>query len=327
MASVSVIVSLYNKEKYIARALDSVLKQTWRDLEVIVVDDGSTDGGPKVVGGFRDDRVRLIRQKNVGPGAARNRGVRESSAPYVAFLDADDEWLPVFLETSLRRLRDNPECKASCAGFHQGLDRVSCEERLRAWGITDGPWRLPPDMAPVPMKKAVEALWTGTVVCRRDVVERFGGFYAKDRCTYGEDNYLWVRIVLNCRIYRDPSPLAWYHTEASDLGIHGREGVRPPVPILTDPEPVRAGCRPEYRDTLERYLAHIALLTARRHFYAGDRSTARWAVRTFPRMRELGTDYLKLRCEMASGPLIRLIARSPTLFRWYEGLTGGRGIA
>src|SRR6266446_940152 len=98
---VSVVIPLYNKVRYIQRALDSVLAQTYTDFEVIVVDDGSTDGGAEVVACCTDRRVRLIRQSNQGPGPARNRGVEEAAGGYVAFLDSDDEWLPAFLERSV----------------------------------------------------------------------------------------------------------------------------------------------------------------------------------------------------------------------------------
>ena len=103
---VSVVVPLYNKEPYIGRALDSILAQTLAEIEVIVVDDGSTDGGAGVVSARRDPRVRLIRQDNAGPGAARNRGVREARADLVGWLDADDSWEPGYLAESVRLLDD-----------------------------------------------------------------------------------------------------------------------------------------------------------------------------------------------------------------------------
>ena len=100
--AVSVVIPLYNKGPHIARALNSVLAQTFQDFEVIVVDDGSTDDGAEVVRSFEDPRIRLIQQENRGVSAARNRGIEAARAELVAFLDADDEWLPGFLETILR---------------------------------------------------------------------------------------------------------------------------------------------------------------------------------------------------------------------------------
>ena len=95
---VSIIIPLYNKAPYLARTLTSIQRQTFSDFEIIVVDDGSTDGGADIVRALNDARVRLIRQHNLGPGAARNAGITAARAEFVAFLDADDEWLPGYLE-------------------------------------------------------------------------------------------------------------------------------------------------------------------------------------------------------------------------------------
>lgn len=105
---ISVVIPLFNKERYIARTLDSVLKQTFKDFEVIVVDDGSTDNGAEIVRGFDDPRIQLIQQVNQGESAARNRGVDEAKSDFVAFLDADDEWMPKHLEIIFRLIEHYP---------------------------------------------------------------------------------------------------------------------------------------------------------------------------------------------------------------------------
>jgi len=105
MSKITVIIPLFNKEKYITRALSSVLKQTMQDFEIIVVDDGSTDRGAQKVRMMEDHRIKLMQQPNRGVSAARNVGVQEAKTDIVAFLDADDEWTSEFLETILH-LRD-----------------------------------------------------------------------------------------------------------------------------------------------------------------------------------------------------------------------------
>src|SRR5579875_475960 len=111
MREISVVVPLYNKAAYIGRCLDSILAQSFKDFEVIVVNDGSSDGGEARAQEFaaRDSRVRLITQANAGPGAARNFGARVAASPLVAFLDADDAWEPDYLRESVSAM----ECLGS----------------------------------------------------------------------------------------------------------------------------------------------------------------------------------------------------------------------
>ena len=108
MATVSVIIPVYNAERYIAQCLDSVLAQTLRDIEVICVDDGSTDGSVAILKSYaaRDSRLRLIRQKNAGAGAARNQGLREANGEFLSFLDSDDFFEPTMLEKAVARARE-----------------------------------------------------------------------------------------------------------------------------------------------------------------------------------------------------------------------------
>src|SRR5688572_26009031 len=96
---VTVVVPLYNKQQYVTRALASIEKQTYQDFEVIIIDDGSTDCGADMARAFctHDARFRVVSQSNAGPGAARNRGIELARGRFVAFLDADDEWLPDYL--------------------------------------------------------------------------------------------------------------------------------------------------------------------------------------------------------------------------------------
>lgn len=113
----TVVIPLYNTERYIAETLDSVLAQTFCDFEVVVVDDASTDRGPDIVESYvaLDHRVRMVTQENRGLAGARNTGVREARGCYIAFLDADDLWLPEKLELHLAHLEAAPEVGLSFA--------------------------------------------------------------------------------------------------------------------------------------------------------------------------------------------------------------------
>ncbi len=89
-----IVTALYNKAPFITRTIESVIAQDFTDWHLFVVDDGSTDDGPDRVAKFSDSRITLIRQKNAGVGPARNTGIAAGSSPWVAFLDADDIWMP-----------------------------------------------------------------------------------------------------------------------------------------------------------------------------------------------------------------------------------------
>lgn len=105
---VSCIVPVFNGERFLGEALDSILGQTYRPLELIAVDDGSTDGTPEVLAGYAD-RLKCIRQENAGGAKARNRGLDEARGDFVAFLDADDLWHPDKLTLQLARLNNRPD--------------------------------------------------------------------------------------------------------------------------------------------------------------------------------------------------------------------------
>ena len=109
MPYVSVVIPLYQTERYIAHALGSVLAQTFTDFEVIVVDDGSSDRGPEIASATGDRRVRVVAQKNRGLAGARNTGIRESRGAVIAFLDADDAWAPVKLARHAELLKRDPQ--------------------------------------------------------------------------------------------------------------------------------------------------------------------------------------------------------------------------
>ena len=108
---ISVVIPLFNKESYISDTLQSVLAQTFSNLEVIVVDDGSTDGSATMVRAINDPRVQLLEIENSGVSMARNTGITAAKYNWIAFLDADDRWAPTFLEEMVQAIEDYPNEK------------------------------------------------------------------------------------------------------------------------------------------------------------------------------------------------------------------------
>ena len=138
----SVIVPLYNKEREVESTLRSVLAQTYQPLEIVVVDDGSTDRSAEIVESLGSPLISLIRQSNAGECAARNRAMSEARGEWFALLDADDEWKPEFLEEVAAMIEEWPDCGIYSTAF----DIVSPTGRVRGncptqRGVVDNFWR------------------------------------------------------------------------------------------------------------------------------------------------------------------------------------------
>jgi glycosyltransferase involved in cell wall biosynthesis len=259
---VSVIIPLYNKAPYVGRALCSVSAQTFRDFEVIVVDDGSTDGGADAVRGHEDARVRLVSQENAGPGAARNRGLAEAKGEMVAFLDADDEWLPEFLETCVGLLETRgPGVASVTTGYFVHPPGESKEKMWRARGVREGVERVGAETDPARFVSLLAYMSPCTTLARADAVRRWGGFYERGRCLYAEDAHLWMKFLLNEAVAFDLRPLARFHQDASGLSKN-LSGARPVEPFLEHPEEIESACPPNLRPLLARVLAARAFKTA-----------------------------------------------------------------
>ncbi|MGO9316177.1 MAG: glycosyltransferase family 2 protein [Terracidiphilus sp.] len=179
---ISVIIPAYNAERYIARAIESCFNQTYAPHEIIVVDDGSTDGTAEIAESFPSP-VRVIRQsENMGASVARNRAVQVSTGDWLAFLDADDWFLPQKLELQRRCALENEQAVLIYAGYR--AMRLDGSEY-------DGKLRLPRELFPRLRFHCVIHL--GTVALRRDAFDAVGGFNPALRVT--EDWDLWLRLA------------------------------------------------------------------------------------------------------------------------------------
>ncbi len=182
---VSVIIPTYNAAPFIARTLNSILEQDFTDLEVVVVDDGSTDNTAAIVDGY-EDRVRLIRQKNAGVAAARNRAIAEARGDLIAFLDHDDVWYPGKLRRQVELLDSRPE-----VGVVYGNAQFIDLEDKRLWTYLSPP-RLHRGSVLVPLflDCFIPLL---TAVVRADLITRIGAF--SPRWHIAEDYDLFLRAA------------------------------------------------------------------------------------------------------------------------------------
>lgn len=183
---VSVVIPAYNSAATLARSIDSVLAQTWTAREIIVVDDGSSDATAAVIAGYAD-QVRGLHQANAGPSAARNRGIEAARGVYVAFLDADDYWLPEKLERQVALLANHPEL-----GFCSTATRVvdTAGKHIGDWPCCQVPGPL---LETLFMHSAAVSGSTSGVLARRELVQAVGGF---DENLRGfEDPDLWIRLA------------------------------------------------------------------------------------------------------------------------------------
>ena len=206
---ISIIIPLYNKEASIATALRGVLAQTYQDFEVVVVDDGSTDGGAAVVETFDDPRIRLIRQANAGVSAARNRGIAEARGEHVAFLDADDEWMPQFLEEIAALIAEYPECKARATNYIFNSNGVKSPTILRKMPFAEGRGVLTNYFEVASCSHP--PMWTSAVCIDRDLLQEISGFPLGIKS--GEDLLTWARIAVRTQWAYSLKPMAQYNVE------------------------------------------------------------------------------------------------------------------
>jgi GT2 family glycosyltransferase len=280
---VSVIIPLYNKARWVRRSLDSIAAQRLGDFEVIVVDDGSTDGGGEIVASYPDRRFRLVRQANGGPGAARNRGIAEARGELIAFLDADDEWLPDFLSHNVSVLESaGPRVAAAVCGYYEFPANVSRERLWRRRGVQEGVFRAAPHTRPGDLVHLLAYMNPWATIARKKVLWRHGGFFGRERCLYGEDAFLWLKVLLNEPVAVTLRPLARFHTDASALSKNLR-GARPVEPFLRYPEELDACCPRHLKDLLHEVLSIRASKTACMLAYWGH---WREAKRLLARFRE-----------------------------------------
>jgi glycosyltransferase involved in cell wall biosynthesis len=229
---ISVIIPDYNQACYLGDAIRSVLNQTYQKYEIIVVDDGSNDDSREVVAGF-GDQVRYIRQENRGLGGARNTGIRAAKGDLIGLLDADDQWMPTYLEKMVSLTSQNPEAAVYYCSA-RGMDAEG-QDLPQVFG---GPV-ISPDPIYNTLLRA-NFLIPSTIMMRRSIVMSAGLFEQDLRSIHGcEDWDLWLRIALKHDFIGFPACLVRYRIHGSSLSANPagmRQAVRTVVENHVGPE-------------------------------------------------------------------------------------------
>jgi glycosyltransferase involved in cell wall biosynthesis len=207
MPTVSVVIPAYNQAQYLTEAIQSVLAQTYRDFEIIVVDDGSTDDTPIVAKQF-SDAVRYVRQDNQGLAGARNTGIHQAQGKYIGLLDSDDQWLPAFLETMMALIEQHPDATVYyCYAQFMDANGQDLPQTTRCQGV--------PTNALNDTLLRANFIIPSTVVLRRSVVEAAGLFDQTLRSC--EDWDLWIRLVPKHTFINRPECLVRYRVHGNSL--------------------------------------------------------------------------------------------------------------
>lgn len=213
MPRFSIIVPLYNKVPYVRKALDSIVFQTFRDWELIIVDDGSTDGSAAICEEYLStlytihrtplENIRLLSQPNSGVAKARNVGVENSSAPFVCFLDADDWWEPTFLEEMDRLITEYPDAGIYASNYIYYKPGKTHVALSLPRGYIDYPKAY--------LQSGSMPVTSITTCMPRKVFEEMGGFPVGIKL--GEDFLLWAKTAIHYPVAFSEKPLAYYNND------------------------------------------------------------------------------------------------------------------
>jgi len=286
---ISVAIPLYNKEKEIAGTIRGILAQSTQPLEVIIVNDGSTDRGPEIARSFGSPLIHVVDQPNAGVSAARNRAVAEARGEYIAFLDGDDEWRPGYLRKMAELIEKYPGCGAYGAAFDiVSGSRIFPNDSPETEGVRDDFFRE---------ATAKYILQPSATVIPKKVLEHTGGF--PEGMKIGEDLYLWIKIASGYPVCFTPERLVLYSRTASNRS----SGIYTPETTLFSFEDLY---RPEEGNSYRNeYIARCAIGKAVTLTSKGDTA--------FGRRTEQFFSYTKL--YRRAWRRLRLLNRLPALIR------------
>lgn len=213
---ISVVIPLYNKEANIRQTIQSVLDQTFQEFEIVVVNDGSTDNSRSIVASIPDERIRLFDQANGGVSKARNTGINEAQADWIALLDADDIWLPSYLDEMISAIALYPKSAMIGSGYYvlsSGVRKKRSNSLNNFFsGYIDNYFNIAINDS---------LFWTSATIINKKKTIEVGGF--DERQSKGEDLDLWIRLNLAGRSAFLNKPLAVYNQDGQNRLMHRKD--------------------------------------------------------------------------------------------------------
>ena len=232
---ISIIIPLFNKEKTILKVLENIFNQTYKDFEVILVDDGSTDNSLDLISqNFKNqENLIIIKKKNEGPGRARNEGVLSSSGNILLFLDADDYILPKYLHYISLFFKENPATELLIVGSqwmpsnirkipffeNEELKETSFNSYINSAGSQQ-------------LILIMNMFIMGCVSIRKETFIRLHGFSDLKNSNFGEDSFLWIKSLFNTNIVRTPEVHVQINENYSELGVNRKTDKPIPAYLL-----------------------------------------------------------------------------------------------
>lgn len=259
---ISIVIPLYNKESSILKTIQSVINQTYTYYELIVVNDGSTDNGTKIVEDYPDTRIGLINKENGGVCSARNRGIQEAKGEYIAFLDADDLWDIKYLEEQVRMIHDFPD--AAMWSINYAETRNGKIVRRVPTGLPEGYRGYVEHYFEMP-DRVSDLFHPSSTIVKKEVFDKVGLF--DERIKYAEDSDMWFRINAVYKTAFYDRYMVSYQLDAENRAMTRRRDLRYFLPYYVDKykEPIY-----KQNEIFYRWVNRWSAVHIRRYYFSSN---------------------------------------------------------
>lgn len=194
----SIVIPLYNKEKYIENTILSVINQSFDEFELIIINDGSTDNSLNIVNGFKDERIKVITVQNGGVSNARNIGVKHAQYEWIAFLDGDDYWCENYLYKAFTEIKNNTSIQVLATNYFKVYNKEDIVGLNLPTGFINSYFKTP-------------CIHSSAIILKKEILNYVGLFH--ENLKYGEDQHLWFRLANFTKIFFQSIPMVYYRMD------------------------------------------------------------------------------------------------------------------